>query len=68
MQTRSKLPQVFLDLVPAMAGTRLGQLENRGHVLRPLEDPGIQLDVLSGQNGAIKQEEYTLCGNLQMGY
>ena len=49
-----------------MTGARLGQLENGGHVLWPLENPGVELDVLSWQDGAVQQKKDTLGGNLNI--
>ena len=43
-----------------MTGSGFGQLEHGGHVLGPLEHPGVELDVLGGEECAVQQKENSL--------
>ena len=50
-------------LIPSVSGSCFCELEDGGHVLRPLEDSGVQLDVLGGEEGAVQKEENSLSGD-----
>ena len=54
------LPQGVLHLVPLVPDPGLGEVEDGSHVLGPVEDSGVELYVLLGQDGAVQQEENPL--------